>query len=306
MSKAKMWFVIINPTSGNGSSKRKWPKIKSLLEDANFKFDFYFTEFPKHSIKLIQNAVSQGFKNIIVIGGDGTLHNIVNSIQTQEYFDPSSIKIGIIPVGTGNDWIKTYGISKNPKKAIQVIKNGKYKHQDVGKIEFQNPGQAPVFFNNLAGIGFDGLVVSKVAKYKGFGAIAYLVAALIGLFSYRNFMAEIIMGSDRIKTKAFMVVIGLCKYSGGGMQLTNSPNPADGNFDISIAKDFSKFDVLRNLLNLFNGNISNSKKIETIKSDSILIKVEDNNSPLIEADGELIGEGDFKVSLLKNTFTFYA
>lgn len=306
MSKVKKWFVIINPTSGNGSSKRKWPKIKSLLEDANFEFDFSFTEYPKHSIKLIQTSVYQGFKNFIVIGGDGTLHNVINAIQSQNHSNPSSIKIGIIPVGTGNDWIKTYGISKNPKKAIQVITNENYKHQDIGKIEFLNSDQVPVFFNNLAGIGFDGFVVSKVAKYKSFGAIAYLVAALIGLFSYRNFKAEITVNSNKIKTNVLMVVIGLCKYSGGGMQLTSDPNPSDGYFDISIAKDFSKFDVLKNLLNLFNGNISKSNKIETIKSSSLSIKIEDNYSPFIEADGELIGKGDFTVSLIKNAFTFYA
>ena len=194
----------------------------------------------------------------------------------------------------------------NYKKAIQVIKNEKYKHQDIGKIELLNTGKEPVFFNNLAGIGFDGFVVSKVAKYKSFGAIAYLIAALIGLFSYRNFKAEIIVNSEKFKTNTLMVVIGLCKYSGGGMQLTSNPDPSDGYFDISIAKDFSKFDVLKNLLNLFNGKILNSKKIEIIKSDSIMIKIVDNNAPFIEADGELIGEGDFKVSLLKNTFTFYA
>jgi len=306
MSKAKRWFVIINPTSGNGSSKKKWPRIKSLLEDYNFEFDFCFTEFPKHSIKLIHNAVNQGFKDVIVIGGDGTLHNVVNAIQTQKYSDPSLIKIGIIPVGTGNDWIKTYGISKNPRMAMQVIAKGNYKHQDIGKIEFLNSNQEPVFFNNLAGIGFDGFVVSKVAKYKNLGAIAYLIAALIGLFSYKNFKAEISVNSNLIKTKALMVVIGLCKYSGGGMQLTKNPNPSDGYFDISIAKDFSKFDIIKNLLNLFNGKITKYKKIETIKSDSIIIKTEDKHSSLIEADGELIGEGNFKVTLLKDAFVFYA
>ena len=306
MSKTEKWFVIINPTSGNGSSKKKWPKIKTLLKDSNFEFEFCFTKFPKHSIKLTQDAISQDFNNIIVIGGDGTIHNVVNAIQTQNRCDPKSVKLGIIPVGTGNDWIKTYGISKNPKKAIQVISNGNYKHQDVGKIEFLSSNQKPVFFNNLAGIGFDGFVVSKVEKYKNLGAIAYLVAAGIGLFSYKNFNAEITVNSNCIKTEALMVVIGLCKYSGGGMQLTNKPNPSDGYFDISIAKDFSKFDIVKNLLNLFNGRISNSKKIETIKSDSIIIKTEDNYSPFIEADGELIGEGDFEVTLLKNAITFYA
>lgn len=110
MSNSNRWFVIINPTSGNGSSKRKWPRIKALLNAEYFDFDYAFTEYENHSVLLVQIAVKQGFKKIISVGGDGTLHNIINGIQRQNTVNSSYIQIGVIPIGTGNDWIKTYNI----------------------------------------------------------------------------------------------------------------------------------------------------------------------------------------------------
>jgi YegS/Rv2252/BmrU family lipid kinase len=306
MAKAKQWFVIINPTSGNGSAAKKWDKINRLLKQAKFIFNYQFTEHPKHSIELVQYAVNQGFKDIIVIGGDGTIHNVLNAIQTQNFCEPNSINVGIIPVGTGNDWIKSYKISKNPKKAIQTILKENVTTQDVGVIEFLKTNKNPVYFNNLAGIGFDGYVVSKVAKFKNLGSVAYLIAAIIGLFSYKNFEVSISVNSRLISSKILLLVIGLCKYSGGGMQLTKNPNSADGYFDVSIAKDFSKFDIIKNIFNLFNGKIVNVSKVETLKCETLEVDVKDEYKPLIEADGELIGEGSFKVSIIKNAFTFYA
>ncbi|MBT8260519.1 MAG: diacylglycerol kinase family lipid kinase [Flavobacteriaceae bacterium] len=306
MSDLKSWFVIINPTSGNGTAKKQWPKIRSLLNLHNFEFQFQFTKHAKHSLEIIHNTVNQGFKKFIIVGGDGTLHNVVNGIFKQKKCNPDSISVGIIPIGTGNDWIKTYGISKKPELAIQTILNNSTKTQDIGKIEFLNPKHKPIYFNNLAGIGFDGFVVSKVSKYKKLGAIAYLLASLIGLFSFSNFKAEVFINSKRIKSKVLMVVIGLCKYSGGGMRLTETPNPADGFFDISLAKDLSKFEILRALPNLFNGKIINNSKIETYKSKTIEVVTKGDVEPLVEADGELIGKGDFKISIIENSFRFYA
>lgn len=304
MTDSKKWFVIINPTSGNGSAKKLWPKIEQLLLTYQFDFVFTFTAFKKHSVDLVHSAVNQGFKNIISIGGDGTLHNIINGIMTQNNVVSSSIRVGIIPIGTGNDWVKTYNIPKDIEMAIQIIKNGNISKQDLGKIEFLNQSKPPVYFNNLAGVGFDGYVVSNVDKFKHFGALAYLIGTIKGLFSFRNFDVEVCVNSKTIKTKSLMVLIGLCNYSGGGMQLTKTPNPSDGLFDISIAENFSKWDIVKNMFNLFNGHIVNFKKVQSHKANAITVKIAQNEKPFIQADGELIGKGSLTISLLSNVFTF--
>ncbi len=305
MANSNRWFAIINPTSGNGSSRKKWPQIESLLSSYNFNFDFAFTEHKNHSPELIQQAIKDGFLNIICVGGDGTLHNIVNGIMKQNDVSSNQISIGIIPIGTGNDWVKTHNIPNDFEKAIQLIKNGNKKTQDLGKIEFLDEDRKPVYFNNLAGVGFDGFVVSKVHKYKHFGALAYLTGAVLGLFSFKNFKSKVMVDNEEINSKTLMILVGLCNYSGGGMQLTKEANPFDGLFDISIAKNIGKLDIIKNLTKLFNGKIVNHKKVETLKSNAISITIDENDLPFIQADGELIGKGNIKLSVVPKAFSFY-
>lgn len=305
MANSNRWFVIINLTSGNSSSKQKWSQIEKLLNSYNFDFDFVFTEHENHSSELVQQAIKNEILNIICVGGDGTLHNIVNGIMDQKVVPSDKIAIGMIPIGTGNDWVKTHSIPNDFEKAIQLITNGNKKAQDLGKIEFLNGLKKTVYFNNLAGVGFDGFVVSKVHKYKHFGAIAYLVGAALGLFSFKNFNSKVVVNKKEISFKTLMILVGLCNYSGGGMQLTKDVNPFDGLFDISIVKNIGKLDIIKNLIKLFNGKIVSHKKVVTLKSNSITIKINEDNLPFIQADGELIGKGNIQVSIVPKAFSFY-
>jgi YegS/Rv2252/BmrU family lipid kinase len=306
MAIVNTWLIILNPTSGNGSGKRKWPVIKELLELNKFDFDYFFTEYSKHGCLLIQNAIKKGYRKVICIGGDGTLHNIINGIMNQNIVPSNLMTVGVIPIGTGNDWVKTHGISKDIKNAILTIKKGKAKTQDIGKITLWEHSGKPIYFMNLSGIGFDGYVVSKVEKYKKFGSMAYLVGAFFGLLSFKNFNSIVTVNSERVSGRTLMVLIGLCQFSGGGMQLTKTADPFDGLFDVSIAKNFTKFDIIKNLMNLFNGKIVNHKKVETFKSTSIKIEMEKQDIPYIQADGELIGRGSFSISIIPKSFAFYS
>ena len=305
MAFLKTWFVIINLTSGNGSCKRKWSLVKKLLKDYSFNFNHAFTEHANHSTTIVQNAIEKGFRNIICVGGDGTLHNIVNGIMLQNNVSTATIKVGIIPVGTGNDWVKTHNIPKDIKKAIQLIKNGNTKLQDIGKMELADKNINSIYFMNLAGIGFDGYVVNHMEKYKRFGALSYLIGALFGLFSFKNFNSQVLLNSEDISGKTLMILIGLCKYSGGGMQLTKTPNPFDGLLDVTIAKNFSKFDILLNMPKLFNGKIINFKKVACYKTASIEIIVNKEEHSYIQADGEFIGKGHLKATIIPKAFRFY-
>jgi len=297
------WFVIINPTSGNGTSKKKWPLIFNELKKQQIDFEYSFSEYKKHSYKLIQNSILQGFTKFICIGGDGTLHNIVNGILSLNPIYISEIKIGIIAIGTGNDWVKNYNIPTNYKKAIEIIKNEHTIKQDIGKINLTTENKI-VYFNNLAGIGFDGYVVHKVHKYKNLGSLAYITGAIVSLTSYKKPMLEILFNNTKIKSKTLMLLIGICKYSGGGMQLTKNSNPTDGLFDITFITYFYLLEVLKNIQNLFNGKITNHTLVKNYKTSELKVNILDNQTTYIQADGELIGSGNFSVSILPKALNF--
>lgn len=297
------WFVIVNPTSGNGAAKKQWIPIYNELIKQQFDLDYSFTEHKKHTEALLKKALEQGITKFICVGGDGTLHTIVNGILDLNPPNISAIKLGIIPVGTANDWVKTYHISKEYKKAIQTIKEEFTLKQDIGKLLIYE-NNATVYFNNLAGIGFDGYVVNKVHKYKYLGFLAYLTGALLSIASYKKSNLEIIFDETKIKEKTLMLLIGICKYSGGGMQLTQNANATDGLFDISHVNKISLFTILANIDGLFNGKITNHKLVKNYKASKLKINVLNTQKAYIQADGELVGTGSFEAEILPEALHF--
>ena len=297
------WFLIINPTSGNGKSKKNWKRISDELKNQNISFSFAFTKYSNHEEILVKDAIKNGFTKIISVGGDGTLHHVVNGIMKQNLVETNSIQLAVIPIGTGNDWIKTYNISAKIEKSILIIKKGKSVLQDIGKLTSKN--NTITYFNNVGGIGYDGYVVSKLKKLKRFGGIAYLLSGLAGLLLYKpvDFIIEI--NGKIIQEKCLMVIFGICKFSGGGMQFTKDINPADGLFDITVAKNLTLFDMILNLPKLYNGKIVNHKKITTYKTDVIKVTPKlTSEKPFIQTDGELIATGSIKVAIVKKAIRF--
>ena len=162
------WFLIVNPNAGNKNFKKSWNKIKYLLKLKNIQYSFAITQYTKHETILIKEVIKKGYRNIISVGGDGTLHHVVNGIMTQRYIKTSEIKLGIIPLGTGNDWIKTYNIPNSIEKSIDIIKKNSTIFQDIGCITLQNGKKE--YFNNLGGIGYDGYVVKNLNYLKKIGS----------------------------------------------------------------------------------------------------------------------------------------
>lgn len=296
------WFVIANPISGNKKLSKKWKEIEQLLNEKNIDFSYAFTAYSKHEVELVHTAIQQGYRNIISVGGDGTLHHVVNGIMTQRYVKTSDITVAVIPLGTGNDWIKTYDIPNDIENAINLVKKKKTVLQDIGQLELIN---TTAYFNNVAGIGYDGYVVNKLNKLKRFGAIAYLLSGIAGLFFYKKTTFEIEVNNKLIETKCLMTLFGICKYSAGGMQLTDFKYATDGLFDITIAKNLSLLDLILNIKKLYNGLITKHTKVETHLSNTLLVTPTSiKTQPFIQADGEIIGQGKVTATVIHKAIQF--
>ena len=295
------WFLIVNPNAGNKNFKKSWNKIKYLLKLKNIQYSFAFTQYTKHETILIKEVIKKGYRNIISVGGDGTLHHVINGIMTQRYIKTSEIKLGIIPLGTGNDWIKTYNIPNSIEKSIDIIKKNSTIFQDIGCITLQNGKKE--YFNNLGGIGYDGYVVKNLNYLKKIGSLAFLLSGLYSLFSYKKTKYSIYIKNKTIQEKCLMIIFGICKYSGGGLRITENPNPTDGLLDITIVKDISFFDVLINLPKLYNGTIVHHKKVDNYKVKDV--KIINNYNSIIEADGEIIGNDSLNVSIHDKAVQFF-
>jgi YegS/Rv2252/BmrU family lipid kinase len=296
------WFLIANPTSGNGKFSKKWKEIQLQLKINAIDFSFAFTHYSKHEIELVQDAIQKGFRNIISVGGDGTLHHVVNGIMTQRYVNSFDITVSVIPIGTGNDWIKTYNVPKDIKKNIKIIQQKNTISQDIGLLTLEN--NRIEYFNNVAGIGYDGYVVYKLKSLKKFGSISYLLSGLYGLLFYKKTIFNIKSKPIELKEKCLMTIFGICRYAGGGMQFTENVDSKNGLLDITVVKNLTFFELIFNLQKLYNGKITKLKKVKTFKTTNITVSPLKNKHSFIEADGELLGTGTVKVSIQPKAIHF--
>ena len=304
MSVKKTFFVIINPVSGNGKGKKVWNNVKNKLAQ-HFNITSQFTNHSNHDIQITQDALNKGFRNFIIIGGDGTINKFINGVFSQSEVNPHEITFGVLAIGTGNDWIKTHGISIKAKLAVQAIINGNTQTQDVGCLTFLDRNNSKTYFLNLCGIGFDGLVVDLVRNDRSFGKLTYIFGALKALFNFTYFDTKVTLNSEtKLHKNCMMIQLGICRYTGSGMQLTKQPDPNDGLLDVSIATNLTKWQITKNLIGLFTGSILKHKNITTLKTKAITLEFT-AKKPLIQADGEPIKTSNIKASILPQAITFY-
>jgi YegS/Rv2252/BmrU family lipid kinase len=285
------WMVIVNPNAGSGKGKKDWGHISALLTKYGISYKNVFTDCPKHAIQLTNDCVLQGYRNFIVVGGDGTLNEVVNGVFGQTVCPSVEIVLAMIAVGTGNDWGKMYSIPHAYEESIKVIGNGKIRKQDVGVVEYMNGNQREIrYFLNIAGLGFDALVVQRTNRQKELGKngkAIYLINLLRSLMIYKPAHIELTIDGNKISRDFFTISVGIGRYSGGGMLQTPQAIPDDGLFDMTVIKKIGKGDIILSLKKLYDGSILKHRKIEGYKAKEI--RIESNPLIYVEADGETLG-----------------
>jgi len=286
-----IWQIIINPSAGNGQAGKQWKIIQAALIKANIEFELHCSERSLHCTEIAQSLIEEGAKKLIGIGGDGTNHEIVNGLMQQKVIPSNEVMYGFIPVGTGNDWVKTHNIPRDITKAVAIIKAENTTLQDVGLAKFyceEKPKQR--YFVNVAGMAYDAHVCRESSKQKT-NALSYYFLIFKCLFEYISKQARIILDGKEVANQHFYTInIGLCKYSGGGMQLVPHAEIADGQFAISYVSYISKLKVIASTHYLYGGKIAKFKDAKLFKAKHIKIEAVEDAPTLLELDGEFVGE----------------
>ena len=293
-------LVIVNPNAGNGKGRKEWDRISLLIKNAGLPFSAKFTERKGHAIEITLEAITAGFRKIIIVGGDGTLNEAVNGVITNTVCPPTDITLALIPVGTGNDWGKMFGISTDHEKAVSIVSNNKTLLHDVGVVSFYNGSEKfNRYFINIAGLGFESVVVKKtnLQKDKGKGGkLIYFYNLLTSLLAYKNTKAEIIIDGETVHADLFSLNVGNGRYCGGGMRQTPRAIPDDGLLDVTIINGMGKFEIVRNLKILYDGTILRHPRIDGYKCKNI--KVTSESPMFIEADGESLGQSPAEFNII--------
>jgi YegS/Rv2252/BmrU family lipid kinase len=296
----KEWLIIVNPNAGNGKGKEDWDTISILLKEKGIPFSYKLTERKGHATELATLAIEEGYRKIISVGGDGTLNEIVNGVFSNNICPTTDVSLAIIPVGTGNDWGRMFGIPSDYKKSIDIISENKQLVHDVGVITYHIGQEKKTrYFINIAGLGFESVVVKKtnIQKDKGRGGkLIYFYNLLTSLMSYKNTKAEITVDGKKVNADVFSINVGNGRYCGGGMRQTPNAIPDDGLLDLTIINGMGKLEIIRNLKILYDGSILNHPKINGYRCKNI--KVTSGSIIYTEADGESLGHTPVEFSII--------
>ena len=294
------WFVIVNPVSGGGKGLTDFPKISHLLRENGIEHDPAFTEHRYHATALAVEAVNRGYRKIIVVGGDGTLNETVNGLFIQKQCQPKEILLAVIAVGTGNDWVRTFGIPRNYSAVVRAIGEGYSFLQDVGRVTYtESKVEQTRYMANVAGLGFDAYVIKifNHLKLKGFkGKWLYIYSLLKGYFSAKPAGATIEVDGKVIYNKLlFSLAVGICRYNGGGIQQLPRAVANDGLLDLTIIRPVHWWHVVFRARRLFNGEIYSIGHVE--HAQGMVVKITSAPNIPIETDGELQGGTPVTISV---------
>ena len=293
--------MIVNPVAGGGRGLDDFPQISKHLRDAHIRYEPVFTEHKFHATELTVSAVREGYRHIIVVGGDGTLHEAVNGLFIQQEVRPDQVLLAVVAVGTGNDWVRTFGISNRYQDAIAAIAAGHSFLQDVGVVSYEESHyRQHRYIANVAGAGFDAQVIRKHSHMKKKGHKSrwrYTWCLVRSYFSYKSTGTKVWV-DDRLVYNDLLLsaAIGICKYNGGGMQQLPDAVADDGMLDVSLIRPIHFWHILFRFHYLFNGGIYRIRHV--LQQRGSRIRIESSPEVSVEADGELLGETPLEFSVL--------
>lgn len=299
------WLVVVNPKASVGKAEKDWPEIKQMLIDAGIEFDDVLTEYPRHAIEIVRNAiVEQGYRKFISVGGDGTNNEVINGIFTQDVVPTTEITMAALPIGTGNDWCRTFGIPLEYEEIIKIIKTGYTFAHDIGKLTYYNDGDSKIrYFLNAAGTGLDEMVCSStnLMKQQGkSGTIRYLISLVKCIFKYKITHIQLTIDDELVFDDYILnLSIGNCRFNGGGMMTMPNAIPNDGLFDVTVIKKVSIFKFAANVKNVYDGTFINKiDEVKTFRGKSIHIVSIPPHSLLVETEGENLNNSPFDFEML--------
>ncbi len=299
-----MYHFIINPVARSKKGIKLWQTIEKYLTSQNIDYSYYFTNpniSTKEIIKKI-NQISKQTKKIIILGGDGTLNDVINAL-TDDQLDKTFI--GYLPTGSSNDFARSMKISKDILANIKhILESDDHTYLDLGKLSTKDQEYR---FVVSSGAGYDADICRKVSRsrskpilnFLGIGQFVYILNAVTTLFQTPYTDATITIDDKKtIKLDTSFYIISMIQlYEGGGIKFAPDADPFDGKLSVSIAHSLSRPKIIKMLLHVLAGKHNKIKEIELFKCSSIEVNL-DKKWPL-HTDGEYLGNyKTFKVECL--------
>ena len=288
-----MYHFIVNPKSSSGRGIRFWWTVKDELDKRNVPYTVSFTKHLGHATELTKQICSDGtdIKNIVILGGDGTMNEVLNGID-----DFTKVLVGYIPSGSSNDLARSLKIPKNPIESLNnILKPKKFKYLDYGMIHFLDTDLAPRKFICSSGMGYDASVCDEVQSSPlkkrlnriGAGKFVYIAIAIKQLITLKSLSATLIVDGRKKDTyrKVFLVSNMIHKYEGGGLLMAPNADPSDGKLSICLVHSMSRLKAFLLLPTIFTGAHIKHKGVEAFHCSELEIIMDSDTA--VHTDGEI-------------------
>ena len=277
--------VILNPIAGRGYAAKVEPEVRRLLAAEGLEFDLVRTAGPWHAVELAEQAVAKGFETVVAAGGDGTTHEVVNGLMAAAGNGVAGT-LGIIPIGSGSDFAHTVGVPSDLPGACRRLARGRVRVVDVGRVVLD--GDAARYFDNTVGVGFDGVVTERARRVKRLRGMAlYLPVVLKTIFIYYKAPHVTIEFDDRrMDFPALMICVANGPREGGSFLVTPDARPDDGLFDLCIAGEVGRLEMLRLVPQFLKGSHVDHRAVTMTRARRVVISSE--KDLVAHADGEVL------------------
>lgn len=280
-------LFIVNPKAGKGKALKLIPEIEKILKELKEEYIIEVTKAPNHATELVKMYTSNSNYRVYSVGGDGTLNEVLNGMVN------SKSCLGVIPAGSGNDFIKSAYEEVIDKKDLKNIIIGRKERIDLAKINNK-------YFINISSAGMDAEVVSGARKLKKFpfitGGFAYVLSVLITICNFKSRQVVLEIDDVRLHEKITLIAFANGKYYGGGMKVAPFADLKDGNLDICIVNKLSRIKMFRFFPSLIKGEHDKIKEVSFKRCKRLKLKAKDKIS--INIDGEVFETNNVEVELI--------
>ncbi len=300
------WFIVVNPHAGSGKTLHFWKKAEQLLQQKKVNYIHKATDCKFHATEMTYLAADEGYRRFVAVGGDGTVHEVLDGIM--HYVTGAVLKgrkvslsdftLSVIPIGSGNDWIKSHNVPNDLNAVVDLIARESFARQDVVKVSILRSEDDDTVMNysymvNVGGVGFDARVCEDVNARKAAGKtgkLLYVKSLVKNLFSYVPSCAKVYVDGELRHEGAFLSMsLGLGRYSGGGLRQTPEALMDDGLLDLTLIPPLPLLKIAKEAVKLFNGKFWTVRELLKTRGKNVKVVPMCDRAELVEVDGEILG-----------------
>jgi diacylglycerol kinase (ATP) len=280
---------LVNPASANGSTGRRWASLHEEARAAGLEGEACLSERPGHLAELAEQAATGGAGLLVVVGGDGSVHEAVNGLMRSGRGD--DVELAVLAHGTGKDFARSLRIPAKLGPALATARDGQTRTVDVGRARFTGPdgARAESYFANFAGAGISGAIARRAnASSKAMGGhMSFFVATVSVFFRWRSVEMTARVDDVRRSGRMFEVLAMNGDYTAGGMWAAPKARPDDGKLDVVLIADFTKAEFVRTFPKIYRGRHLSHPKVELLRGATV--RVESKHPLPVVLDGEQPG-----------------